>query len=45
VKLRRGKLLTSLRLVRPAAYRLRLSTPSDARNLSARSEVVEFRVG
>ncbi len=44
VKLRGGKLLTNLRLVRPAAYRLRLSTLSDARNLSARSAVAEFRV-
>ena len=45
VKLRRGKLRAGLRLVRPAAYRLRLSTASDARNLSARSPIVEFRVG
>jgi hypothetical protein len=45
VKLRGGKLLTNLRLTRPAAYRLRLSVPADARNLSARSQVVEFRVG
>ena len=45
VKLRRGMLVTGLRLVRPAAYQLRLSTPSDARNLSARSAIVQFRVG
>jgi hypothetical protein len=45
VKLRAGNLLTSLRLTRPALYRARLSVPADARNLSARSEVTEFRVG
>jgi hypothetical protein len=45
VKLRRGDLRTNLRLTRPAAYRLRLSVPTDTRNLSARSEVAEFRVG
>jgi len=45
VKLRRGKLSTSLRITRPAAYRLRLSTRADSRNRSARSRVVEFRVG
>jgi hypothetical protein len=44
VKLRRGDLSTSLRLTRPAAYRLRLSVATDARNLAARSEVAEFRV-
>ncbi len=45
VKLRGGNLLSDLRLPRPAAYRLRLSVLTDARNLSARSEVAEFRVG
>ncbi len=45
VKLRGGKLATSLRIVRPGAYRLRLSTLTDARNLAARSKVVEFRIG
>ena len=44
VKLRGGNLATTLRLTRPAAYRLRLSVPADTRNLSARSPVVEFRV-
>ena len=44
VKLRGGDLLTSLRVVRPALYRLRLSVLSDTRNLSARSDVAEFRV-
>jgi hypothetical protein len=45
VKLRRGRLLTYLRIKRPAAYRLRLSVLRDQRNLSARSQVAEFRVG
>ena len=45
VKLRRGRLATTLRVTRPGAYRLRLSTLADTRNLSARSPVVEFRVG
>jgi hypothetical protein len=45
VKLRSGNLLANLRVTRPAAYRLRLSVAADARNLSARSAVVEFRVG
>jgi hypothetical protein len=45
VKLRRGNLLANLRVTRPAAYRLRLSVAADTRNLSARSDVVEFRVG
>jgi hypothetical protein len=44
VKLRRGKLLTNLRLTRPAQYRLRLSVKADSRNLSARSDVDEFRI-
>jgi hypothetical protein len=44
VKLRKGDLLTNLRLTRPAAYRLRLSVATDTRNLSARSQVAEFRV-
>jgi hypothetical protein len=44
VTLRSGNLLTSLRVVRPALYRLRLSVLSDTRNLSARSDVTEFRV-
>jgi hypothetical protein len=44
VKLRKGDLLTNLRLTRPAAYRLRLSVATDTRNLSARSKVAEFRV-
>ena len=30
---------------RPAVYRLRLSVLRDQRNLSARSQVAEFRVG
>ena len=42
---RRRTCSTNLRLTRPAAYRLRLSVAADARNLSARSQVVEFRVG
>jgi hypothetical protein len=45
VKLRRGNLLTNVRLPRPALYRARLSVPTDSRNLSARSEVTEFRIG
>ena len=45
LKLRGGNLLSDLRLTRPAAYRLRLSVLTDARNLSARSDVAEFRVG
>ena len=45
VRLRRGRLLTYLRIRRPAAYRLRLSVLRDRRNLSARSQVAEFRVG
>ncbi len=44
VRLRRGRLIANLRLVRPAPYRLRLSVQTDARNLSARSPIVEFRV-
>jgi hypothetical protein len=45
VKLRKGSLRTTLRLSRPAPYRLRLSVKTDSRNLSARSDVAEFRVG
>ena len=45
VKLRGGNLLANLRVTRPAAYRLRLSVAADTRNLSARSDVVAFRVG
>jgi len=45
VKLRRGDLLTNLRVARPSLYRLRLSVKTDSRNLSARSKVTEFRVG
>ena len=45
VKLRKGDLLTNLRLTRPAQYRLRLSVETDSRNLSARSDVAEFRIG
>jgi len=45
VKLRGGNLLANLRVTRPATYRLRLSVASDTRNLSARSDVVAFRVG
>ena len=45
VRLRRGRLLTYLRIKRPAAYRLRLSVLRDQHNLSARSQVAEFRVG
>jgi hypothetical protein len=44
VALRAGALRTRLRITRPGAYRLRLSVLRDARNLSARSQVVEFRV-
>jgi hypothetical protein len=44
VKLRGGNLLSSLRLTRPGSYRLRLSVPTDSRNLSARSAVAEFRI-
>ena len=45
VKLSRGDLFANLRLTRPAQYRLRLSVETDSRNLSARSDVAEFRVG
>jgi hypothetical protein len=44
VKLRAGRLATRVRVRRPAAYRLRLSVRADARNLSARSPSVSFRV-
>jgi hypothetical protein len=45
VKLRKGRLRTTLRLRRPASYRVRLSVRRDTRNLAARSEAVSFRVG
>jgi len=45
VKLRKGRLRTSLRLRRPALYRVRLSVRRDARNLAARSGDVSVRVG
>jgi hypothetical protein len=45
VALRAGRLRTTLRLRRPALYRVRLSTRRDARNLAARSEAVALRVG
>jgi N-acetylmuramoyl-L-alanine amidase len=44
VALRSGRLRTSLRIRRPALYRVRLSTRRDTRNLSARSEAIAFRV-
>ena len=44
VRLRKGRLRTTLRLRRPALYRARLSVRRDARNLAARSAVVTFRV-
>ena len=45
VKLRKGRLRTSLALRRPALYRVRLSVRRDARNLAARSADVSVRVG
>jgi hypothetical protein len=45
VRLRSGRLRTALRIKRPALYRARLSTRRDARNLTARSQALAFRVG
>jgi hypothetical protein len=45
VRLRSGRLRTVLRIRRPALYRARLSTRRDARNLTARSQALAFRVG
>jgi hypothetical protein len=42
--LRSGRLRTTLRVRRPALYRVRLSTRRDTRNLAARSEAATFRV-
>jgi hypothetical protein len=44
VALRSGRLRTTLRMRRPALYRVRLSVRRDARNLAARSAAVAFRV-
>jgi hypothetical protein len=44
VALRSGRLRTTLRMRRPALYRVRLSVRRDARNLAARSQVATFRV-
>jgi hypothetical protein len=44
VRLRSSRVRTTLRMRRPARYRLRLSTRRDSRNLAARSEAVTFRV-
>jgi hypothetical protein len=44
VALRSGRLRTTLRMRRPALYRVRLSVRRDARNLAARSQAVPFRV-
>jgi uncharacterized protein with LGFP repeats len=44
VRLRSGRLRTSLRLRRPALYRVRLSTRRDVRTLSARSPALALRV-
>jgi hypothetical protein len=44
VRLRSGRLRTTLRARRPALYRVRLSTRRDTRNLAARSEAATFRV-
>jgi hypothetical protein len=43
-RLRRGRLQTTLRIRRPALYRVRLSVRRDRRNLAARSEPVSFRI-
>ena len=44
VALRSGRLRTTLRVRRPALYRVRLSVRRDARNLAARSAAAPFRV-
>ena len=44
VALRSGRLRTTLRMRRPALYRVRLSVRRDARNLAARSQAMSFRV-
>jgi hypothetical protein len=44
VRLRAGRLRSTLRIRRPALYRVRLSTRRDARHLAARSAAVTFRV-
>jgi hypothetical protein len=44
VALRSGRLRTTLRMRRPALYRVRLSVRRDARNLAARSAAAPFRV-
>jgi hypothetical protein len=44
VALRSGRLRTTLRMRRPALYRVRLSVRRDPRNLAARSAAVAFRV-
>jgi hypothetical protein len=44
VALRSGRLRTTLRIRRPALYRVRLSVLPDSRNLAARSQAVSFQV-
>jgi len=44
VALRSGRLRTTLRMRRPALYRVQLSVRRDSRNLAARSAAVAFRV-